>query len=350
MKVDYLIVGQGIGGSVLAEHLVEAGLSIKVIDDPSFSNSSKVAGGLYNPITGRKMVKTWNCDPLFKYLTPFYKSLEQKLSSHFLYDTPIYRPFYSTEEYNEWMGKSAEPYYEKYIGDIYGESRFGKHIHDEYGGILLNESGYLDTKKMVLAYRSYLAQEDLLVEESFDYDELRVTNEGVSYNDIEASKIIFSEGRLQSNNQYFNWLPQKPVKGELIWIKTSENIKVIYNRGVFLIPLGDGVCKIGATYDHEKLDELVTEKAESELVRRLGKLVHFDYEIIDQKAGVRPATSDRKPFIGTHPKHGNVIIFNGLGTKGVSLAPYYANQLVRHLESNAELDAEVNIERFFSLF
>lgn len=350
MKVDYLIVGQGIGGSVLTEHLIHAGKQVKVIDDPAFSNSSKVAGGLYNPITGRKMVKTWNCDPLFDYLTPFYKALEQKLGASFFHDIPIYRPFYSTEEYNEWMGKSADSYYEKYIREIYGESRFGQHLHDEYGGILLNESGYLDTNKMVFEYRSFLKRNELLVQDAFDYAQVHVTDEGVSYKGIEARKIVFSEGRLQSNNPYFNWLPQKPVKGELIWIKTNENIEVIYNRGVFLIPLNEGICKVGATYDHEKMDELVTEKGQNELVRRLGKLIHFDYQVIDQKAGVRPATIDRKPFIGRHPKHKNVIVFNGLGTKGVSLAPYYANQIVEHLESDAELDAEVNIERFFSLF
>lgn len=350
MNVDYLIVGQGIGGSILTEHLINAGKRVKVIDDPSFSNSSKVAGGLYNPITGRKMVKTWNCDSLFEYLTPFYKTLEQKLALSFFHNTPIYRPFYSTEEYNEWMGKSADSYYEKYIRSINGESRYGQHLHDDYGGILLNESGYLDTKKFVLGYRTFLKNSDLLIEDAFDYTQMNVSDSGVYYKGIQAGKIIFSEGRLQSDNPYFNWLPLKPVKGELIWIKSKEKIDVIYNRGVFLIPLGNGVCKVGATYHHEKLDELVTEKGQNELVRRLRKLIHFDYEVIDQKAGVRPATIDRKPFIGRHPKHKNVIAFNGLGAKGVSLAPYYANQIVRHLESNAELDAEVNIERFFSLF
>ncbi len=350
MKVDYLVVGQGIGGTILTEHLINAGFKVRVIDDPSFSNSSKVAGGLYNPITGRKMVKTWNCDSLFDYLIPFYRRLEEKLDSDFLYDIPIYRPFYSHEEYNEWMGKSAEPAYNKYIDKIYGQSTFGKHLNDEYGGIMLKDSGYLDTLKMVNSYREYLLKLDLIYEEPFDYANLEVRDGEIRYGEIQSAKIVFAEGRLQSDNSWFNWLPQKPVKGELIWIKSEEQIEYIYNRGVFLIPIKNGLCKVGATYHHENLDETTTEKAQSELITRLGRLIHFDYQIVDQKAGVRPATIDRKPFVGSHPKQKNVIIFNGLGAKGVSLAPYYANQLMSHLEKNSELDAEVNIERFFSLF
>ena len=350
MEIDYLIVGQGIGGTVMAEHLIEAGFKVRVINDPVYSNSSIIAGGLYNPITGRKMVKTWNCDALFDYLTPFYKGLEKKLSCSFLHEIPIYRPFYSNEEFNEWMGKSAEPGYSKYIKDINGESEYGMHLNDAFGGILLRESGYLDTKQLVLSYRSYLESQALLMTEPFYYDQLEIKDNKVIYGAWKANKIIFAEGRFQSDNPWFNWLPQKPVKGELIWIQTDAKIGVIYNRGVFLIPLNDGLCKVGATYDHENLDETTTERAQNELTQRLGKLIHFDYEIVDQKAGVRPATIDRKPFIGRHPKYRNVIIFNGLGAKGVSLAPHYARQLMLHLEENAQLNKEVNIERFFSLF
>ena len=350
VKVDYLVVGQGIAGTVITEHLISAGLRVHVIDDPHYSNSSKVAGGLYNPITGRKMVKTWNCDVLFDYLIPFYRKLELKLETNFLFEIPIYRPFYSNEEYNEWMGKSAEPAYGRYIKSIHGQHVFANHLHDSFGGIILNESGYLDTRKMVRAYRNYLAQHGMISDLPFGYEKLELSDDGVVYGDFHASKIIFSEGRFQDENPWFDWLPQKPVKGELIWIKSQEEIEHIYNRGVFLIPLSDGICKVGATYDHEKLDELTTEKAQSQLINRLRKLISFEFQVVDQKAGVRPATIDRKPFIGKHPQFKNVVIFNGLGAKGVSLAPYYANQLLLHLEKNMDLDDEVNIARFFSLF
>ncbi len=350
MRVDYLIVGQGIAGTGFAEHVIQSGKSLMVIDDPTISNSSKVAGGLYNPITGRKMVKTWNCDKLFNYLIPFYKALEDKLEANFLFEKPIYRPFYSIEELNEWMGKSADPNYEPYIDAVLTESTYGQDIKDQFGGIRLRKSGYLGTNQLIELYREYLIKSSQYFADRFDFSALKVNNEGISYKHIRANRIVFCDGRLLNENPFFNRLPLRPVKGELLFIKTKHRFETIYNRGVFVIPVSEGFCKVGATYDHENLGEEITSKAKNELIRRLEQLALFDYEVVDQKAGVRPATKDRKPFVGVHPEFKNIVVFNGMGAKGVSLVPFYAKQLLNHLENGDELDNEVNIERFFSLF
>ena len=350
MRVEYLIVGAGIAGSVLADHLIKAGKSIFVIDDPNLSNSSRVAGGLYNPITGRQMVKTWNCDQLFDYLIPYYQQLEEQLGEKFLFDIPIYRPFFSIEEQNEWMAKSAEEAYEPYIGQIKSKPMLPDEVSNPHGGLLLNKSGYLDTEVFLTAFKAHLISISRFKEESFDFNDLKRKALGFEYRNIEASKVIFCDGRISIDNPYFSWLPFNLVKGELLFFKSDVMPRVIYNRGVFVIPLGDGLCKCGSTYDHNDLDEIPTNKARNELLDRVKKLINFDFEIIDQKAGVRPATRDRKPFIGEHPEEKGIWVFNGLGTKGVSLAPFYARQLVRHLEGQESLDSEVNIDRFFSLF
>lgn len=350
MQVDYLIVGQGIAGTVLAEHILKMGKTVMVVDDPVLSNSSKVAGGLYNPITGRKMVKTWNCDKLFNYLTPFYQDLEEKLNTRFLVEKPIYRPFYSIEELNEWMGKSAEPTFAPYVKEVISKPSYGEHIRDDFGGILLNQTGYLDTNQMLSVYRNSLIDSGQYLAERFDFSEMKLDDKCVSYKHIHANRVVFSDGRLVDDNPYFNWLPLRPVKGELLFIKTDLDFEVIYNRGVFIIPLSDGICKVGATYDHENLTEEITSKAKNELIKRLNQLALFDFEIVDQKAGIRPATKDRKPFIGRHPELKRLAVFNGMGAKGVSLAPFYAKQLISHFENGDELDTEINIARFFSLF
>lgn len=350
MQVDYLIVGQGIAGTVFCEHAIQSGKKVSVIDEPSMSNSSKVAGGLYNPITGRKMVKTWKCDQLFDYLIPFYRNLQERLGEHFLIEKPIYRPFASTEELNEWMGKSAEEIYSSYIHKVISKSAYGNHIKDDFGGILLNKSGYLDTALMISRYREFLISSNSYLAEKFDFTQLNISLSGITYKDIEAKHIVFCDGRLLDANPYFKWLPLRPVKGELLFVKTACDFEVVYNRGVFVVPLSDRICKVGATYDHENLSEQITSEAETELIRRLKQLAVFDFEVVGQKAGIRPATRDRKPFLGTHPTHSKLVVFNGLGAKGVSLAPFYANQLLNHLERGDDLDAEVNIERFFSLF
>jgi glycine oxidase len=350
MKYDFIIVGQGIAGTVLSDHLMSANLKVLVIDDSELSNSSRVAGGLFNPITGRKMVKTWRADDLFNYLLSYYNGLEKKLETTFLNDKAIFRPFFSFEELNEWMGKSIEPEYASYIKEVYGHSEFGNHVNDDYGGLLLNRCGYLDTVALLDAYRKQLELLNCMKQEAFDFNELNLTAEGVNYKGDSAQKIIFADGQLLRNNSFFNWLPLKPVKGELLYIRVEEPIDVIYNRGVFVIPIGNGICKVGSTYDHNNLDNIATEEAKLELTKRLTDLVKFKFEVVDQKAGVRPATKDRKPFIGIHPEHDQIGIFNGFGTKGVSLVPYFANQFVDMLTKGIELDSEVNIHRFFSLY
>lgn len=350
MQVDYLIVGAGIAGSVLADHLLNENKSIILVDNPNLSNSSKVAGGLYNPITGRKMVKTWNCDQLFDYLIPYYRDLQYRLGVNFLKEVPIYRPFFSIEEQNEWMAKSADLAYGSYILEIKQKPEWETEVQNPYGGILLAKSGYLDTAFFLKAFKEFLNERGLLIQEQFEEKHLQKRASGYTYHGIEARNIVFCDGRISQGNSYFSWLPYNLVKGELLFMKTSVTPRVIHNRGVFVIPIGEGLCKCGSTYQHNQLDEIPTIGAKNELIERVKNLVNFDFEIVEQKAGVRPATKDRKPFIGEHPKHKGIWIFNGLGTKGVSIAPYYAKQLVEHIEFGQQLDDDVNIERFFSLF
>lgn len=350
MEVDYMIVGQGIAGTVLADHLLKEGLKVKVYDDCAQSNSSRVAGGLYNPITGRKMVKTWLADDLFPYLIDYYKSFEARLATRFLIDTPIYRPFVSIEELNEWMGKSSDPTFQPFIKEVSAKPKYGNHIKDDFGGLLLNQSGYLDTKEMLSSFRTYLLASNALEEQVFDTDEVELDQEGVSYRGCKASKLIFCDGPLLSSNKYFEWLPLSPVKGEMLFVKVSEDFEAIYNRGVFIIPIGDGICKVGATYDHFNLDQTTTERGKNQLIDKLDGLMKIPYEVIDQVAGVRPATKDRRPFVGIHPEYSQLGVFGGLGTKGVSLAPLFAKQFVEHMTKSGELKMEANIQRFFSLY
>lgn len=349
MEVEYLLIGQGIAGSVLACKLLERGKSFLVIDDPELSNASRVAGGLYNPITGRKMVKTWQADALFKALIPFYQQQEEVLKASFFHEMPIYRPFFNQHEQNEWMGNSAEPAFQHFIKAVHQKPYLPEWVQNPFGGLMLNQSGYLDTKTFVAKLRQVLLEEGKYKAERFDVSQL-VNQEKFVYGEVKAQKVIFCEGRLTSENPFFKALPFSPVKGEVLFIRANVEIKEIINRGVFMIPLGDGLFKVGSTYEHKNLDESPTPKGEEELIERLMKLIHFDFDVVDQKAGVRPATKDRKPFMGEHPMVKGMFIFNGLGTKGVSLAPLLAEEFLNFAEEIGDLNPEVNISRFFSLF
>ena len=169
----------------------------------------------------------------------------------------------------------------------------------------------------------------------------------VAYGGLLAGKIVFCTG--VSLSDPFDFLPIKPVKGEILEVQGQLGFETIVNRGVFIVPHGDDNYRIGSTYNWKEINTELTEKAENELMTKLSALITNDVQIIGGRAGIRPTTPDRHPMIGIHPEKPEVGVFNGFGTKGVSLTPYYANHFYRSLEKGENLDPEVNIDRYFSL-
>jgi glycine/D-amino acid oxidase-like deaminating enzyme len=108
--------------------------------------------------------------------------------------------------------------------------------------------------------------------------------------------------------------------------------------------------KVGATYDLSNLAEGNTTSGKIELQTKVSELLSVPFETTHQNWGIRPSTIDRRPLLGEHPEMKNILIFNGLGTKGVSLAPYFSGQLTQHLLDEGKLDKEANINRVKSLY
>lgn len=347
MKVDYLIVGQGLAGSVLALNLIKNGNKIHVIDNFDPSSSSRVAAGIYNPITGKEMKKTWFADKLFPALHKFYKEAELLTKRKFFYPLEMYRPFLSIQEQNDWMAKSSAPGFSAYIKEISSHPLYSQQVFDGFGGITLSQCGYLHVVDFLNATRTYLEENESYEIGKFTESDLLIEEDNITYKNIQAEKVIYCNGNQAIDSQYFGWLPFRPVKGEILQTKSEVPLNKIYNRGVFIVPLSNGLCNVGATYNWRTLDVLPTEEARKELLDKLNKLSPMSFEIKSQLAGIRPATKDRKPFVGIHPLYKSIGIFNGLGAKGVSLAPYLAQKFIEFLERKEELHPEVNIIRYF---
>lgn len=345
-EYDYIIVGQGLAGSCLALELIQQGKKVIVFNDQVGNSSSRVAGGLINPITGRKMVLTWRADTLFSYLEEFYKKAENVLESKFFFQLPIYRPFISVEEQNEWQGKSVDPKFESFIKEVITKSEPENFVADPYGGLLLKRSGYLDTKVFLDSAAKWLNRTNSISNEKFDINSLNFIQNSVVYKDIKASKVVFCDGVAGAENPYFSKIKFRPVKGEVLKIKAEPTLTKVYNRGVFIMPR-DGAYTVGSNYNHNDLSWKPTEKGKIEIESKLKAILVKPYEIIDQKAGVRPSVNDRRPVLGNSEEKEQLVIFNGLGTKGVSLAPFFANQLANWMCKGLELDKEVNVSRFY---
>ncbi|MCW2119066.1 NAD(P)/FAD-dependent oxidoreductase [Flavobacterium sp. 7A] len=342
--VDYLIVGSGLAGISFAENALLNNKSIIVIDNNS-QNSSRIAGGLYNPVILKRFSEVWRAKEQLELMKSFYAIIESKLGQQFDFKKPILRKFFSIEEQNNWFTASDKPSLSPFLSLTLVTDTFkGIDSPFDYGQVL--HTGYVDTAALLKSYKLYLIHLDVLREETFNYAELSNKVDYVQYKDIQAKNVIFAEGFGMHANPYFKHLPLDGTKGELFIIKAPElDLDVIVNTSVFILPLGEGLFKVGATYNWKDKTNLPTEEGKVELLERINEIVTCDFEIVEHFAGVRPTVKDRRPLVGTHPEHKNLHLLNGLGTRGVMLGPSMAKVLFESIEQGIPLDDEINISR-----
>lgn len=336
-KGNFIIVGWGLAGSVMAWQLYfnQKSFSVK---DSNVNHSSRVAAGLVNPIVFKRLTKSWNADVLMSYSEDFYTKIEQELGIQLLSRKPILRVFASTEEANNWSSKQGDDRFSDYLDILKSDDSPNSYLVEYPFGIgTVNTYGNLDTVLFLDASKDFFLAKGIRFEEGFfNYSSLNIN-----------SNYIFCEGTGLLKNPYFNYLPMKPTHGETLIIQSNElNFEATLNKNMFVMRLADNLYKVGATYNWELDEPICTESARAELIERLESFTNFNYKIVNQQAGIRPTVLDRKPLIGCHPKFENAFIFNGLGTKGVMIAPYYSNSLFNLIQHNEALEAEVDIKRY----
>lgn len=345
MKVDYIIVGSGLAGILFCEVLRKYNKSFVVIDDNS-QKSSVVAGGLYNPVILKRFSSVWKSNEQLEIAMPIYKALESYLNVKLDYKIPVYRLFNSAEEQNNWFNACDKPNLSSFLKPEIN-NYYNKSINSSYGfGEVLN-TGRIDTNTMISEFKSKLLKENRFLESTFDYNKLIHSEEEISYNEINAKQIVFAEGFGLKQNPFFNYLPLNGTKGELLIIHAPGlNINFVLKSSVFLIPLGEDQYIVGATYEWEDKTNTVTQTAREELITKLDSFINCKYSLINQVAAIRPTVKDRRPLVGQHQKYRNLYVLNGLGTRGVMIAPYVANKLFQFIENGKPLDLEIDINRF----
>lgn len=316
--------------------------------------ASHVAAGLWNPVTFRKPGKSWWVDELLPELEKQYRHWETELGTHFFHPKPYIRVFQSIEEQNNWIARSSDPAYERYLGEVSAKSPVAD-VHAPFGVGEVHGAGYLDIPAFLKAVRRYLVESGSLVNESFVPEHLHLSSGTVSYEGnsqtIHAEKIIFCDGLRAWDNPWFSWLPFQPVKGEVLRLRISglSSTHIIHN-GHFLCPIGNGEFRLGATYDWKNLDRTPTKEAADLLLKTLEQVYQGPYEVVDHAAGIRPSVKGRRPLIGQHPEEPCVWLFNGMGSKAVMLAPRFAKHLIHHWKIGEELLRDVNLVRFYNAY
>jgi glycine/D-amino acid oxidase-like deaminating enzyme len=342
----YIIVGQGICGTLLSYYLHKEGKSFVVIDDGVEDSASKVAAGIINPVTGRRYVASWMIEELIAFAHQTYSELGDYLNTKFIFQKNIIDFFPSEQMRNAFVNRITED--DTYVHSYPDQNRFNQYFNYDFGCGEVRPAYIVNLQILLASWRKKIMDMDALITEKFENEQLTIRQDSVSYKNIHAQKIIFCNGINAMENPWFKLLPFSAVKGEALIIETEElTNEHIFKKGLMLAPLPvQNTFWVGSNYQWEFENNLPSESFYQQTNAHLKQWLKAPFKILFHKAAIRPATIERRPFVGLHPQFQNLGILNGMGTKGISLAPFFANQLAQHLVHGLPLMNEVNISRF----
>lgn len=349
MHTDFIIAGSGLAGITLAHTLHQQGYTFRIISQPDLSQCSLVAAGIYNPVVFYRMTKSYMADLVLPFAMNFYRDAETVLNKQLLYPNTVAKMFASLQEQQLWESRREEGV-GPYLGEINNDFINDAAIRATQGMGLIKGSGNVDCPAYIEASLEYF--KTAFIREEFEYDKIVFKETTIEYKNFTARKIIFCEGHLISKNPFMEAIILKPVKGEILMIKFEESLPktlstYIFSKKSYLLPIEDDIYLVGATYDWNDISDTISETALEELTKNIRDITSIPFTVLSQHAGVRPAANDRRPILGVLPRYPQLAVFNGLGTKGVMLAPYFANELLQNICNETVLHKEVDVKRFF---
>ena len=327
MTAPWTIIGDGLAGCVLALSCYREEIPFRWMGEARPGAASLASSGLVNPITGRRYVKSWMADALLAEAGEFYTWSESVLGIRAFRAVDIARFLASPEAGEAWRLRRDDPAFADYVTGKRHPAldRLGV----PYG--IVSGAFVLDTPAWVRAVRTFLRERGHMASTHADPESAQ--------GPVIRATGVFAEP-----------LPDGliPNKGEALIVRMPEwPLPMIVKGDVFVVPLPDvHTYWIGSGYARWPEHADPTEAECGRLVSGLRKLHDGPIEVLGHLAGVRPTTIDRRPLIGADPHHPGDFIFNGMGTKGTSLAPYWAQQLIRLIRDGQPLLPEVDPARF----
>jgi len=346
MQVDYLIIGQGLCGTWFSWYLTKENRSFIVIDKNEPMTPSKVSAGIINPVTGRRMVKVWMAEQILSFAHKAYTEIGNFLGIPAISQKNIIDFFPNPHQRQVFLERIEEG--EEYLNSYPEQNQFNSFFNYDLGCGEIRHTYIAHLDLLLPAWRQQLKNNTQLREEDFDFENLVIKEQSIQYGNITAEKIIFCDGLSSFENSFFKALPFAPNKGEVLIVEIPGlPDRNIYKKGFLLAPLQvEDVFWLGSNYQWSFSDPEPHKEFYEQAERHLKAWLKIPFKILEHKAALRPATLERRPFVGLHPYQRNIGILNGMGTKGCSLAPYFASQLVDQLLRKKEITPEADIKRF----
>lgn len=348
----FLVVGQGLAGTVLVDALLEQGESVHIADQHVTGAASKATAGIWNPLTARTLQESWRFSEFMPLALRYYENKCAERNIKPPRALPLLKVLPNEHSLEHW-NRTAETHgssCKKSNGLPPSTFRNQLHMGSFYGWV--KGAGHLQVAEFIEAARLDYINHGIFQDTRFESAGVEwAKHGGLKWNGKTYEYLILARGHQERKDHCFGWLPFKPAQGELLMGSIADlQIPFIVYSGGFLLPMGGHRYLLGATYEWDELSPTPTEKGLQQLMRIKDGITPLNLQIEETWAGIRPTVADRRPLIGAHPANKNLYIFNGLGTKGVSMAPALAQMLVDHLLRGTSLMPEIDIRRFLGRY
>ena len=349
LQWDYIIVGQGLAGSLLAWALHARRRRVLILDVHFHGAASKAAAGLINPLAGMRFSVPPRIDDWLTSAGNTYCALARYFGRNYYHSLPMVRLFRSPEQFRFWERCANNPAAAALLGTTFATNGSGQPVCAPFGGFHQLQTGFIDVPALLRSLQSYFDERGRLRQTPLDSPDIRLATSHVSCGPDRAHTVVFCEGHRVTGNPWFNWLPMQLARGEILTVQSQGEWPVkIVNGSHWIIPLGGRLFRVGSTFDTTNLSCGPTDSGRDTILAGLTGLLGRTptLEMTAHLSGIRPGTPDRKPLLGRHPNEPRLAVFNGFGAKGSLTIPWYAQRFAEYLEGQEVLPGDADIARY----
>lgn len=349
-RLDALIVGQGLAGSLLAYHMHSLGLAVRIVDPGTEGSASRAAAGILSPFTGPRYQAPIRLAALLAEAGRVYAELAAVTGHRLFRPMPVWRLLQDDGERERIARRHAD-----HPGLIpphpVPEDEAPAGARAPLGAAPMNGGGHVDLGRFLDGLRRWFRDQGLLIQEYLVPGDMNLCpGEPARWHNIKARHVIFCEGAGAFTNPWWQALPWRRSRGETLTVRCEQPgglPEAIITGGESLVPLGGGWYRLGATYERGSEVGHPTAEARENLLAALPRLLTAPPTVRVEAghAGLRPGSQPGPPFIGLHPEDTRIGIANGFGSRGTLLAPWYTRRLAEHLARGAALPPEADVRQ-----
>lgn len=316
--------------------------------------------GLLNPSTARKPGISPDTEALMQQAIKVYADIDAHSSFELLKNKGVFKPVPRGEDPVKWKRR----FHQRHWPDRWAEWIEAEQVFEHTGfspenapngGILIHHAWYLPMNRLREAFSAYLNDQGVSFFERPDaawdvQDACLIAH--MSPERLCYDQLIDAEGSRSLRHPLWQDLSWHLIKGQMAVVdhKDSNKLKFGITNSGYAAALSPTQLAVGSTYEHNFEYEGCDTKGAEIAQKKATHLLPFSIAPIQPEqlwSGLRVATKDRKPLIGSHPSYPNIYLCNGMGSKGLLHAPTAAQRLAKFIvDHRPETLGDWDLNRF----